>query len=109
MIPFARPEGADGAVLLATAEPWRLALFEDLERRARCRFAPRFLDERPLALALERLLEIPADPRHHVQPRRRRSEAVAAANAERARVQAEVKKEEPELMSESAFEEFHQR
>jgi len=99
VIPFAR---RGPTLWIATAEPWRLALLDDLGRRAGGRSESRFLDEGPLALALEALHGVPADPRFRETPRRRRP-ATAAAGSE-----APVEPE-PELMSETQFDRLYQR
>ncbi len=61
------------AVLVATSEPWRLALFDDLAERMHLRVEPCFLDEAPLARLLEALFRVAAHPRFHAEPRLRRA------------------------------------
>ena len=68
VVPFAR---SGRALLVATMEPWRAALFEDLGSRTGLAVEPRFLDEGPLARVLERDFGIPAAPRFKRPPRRR--------------------------------------
>ncbi len=105
VIPFAKVQGT---LLIATAEPWRLALLDDLASRTRLEVKARFLDEGPLALALEELHEVPADPQFHEEPARR-ERAAPAAVARTTRERAAQREETSELMSESTFDELYRR
>ncbi len=110
VIPFARK---GETLFIATAEPWRLSLLDDLAARIGCRAELRFLDEGPLALCLEALYEHPADPRFKQPVRRRRRRAVAsgpASGPKGARPNGAGRPEpEGDLMSESTFDDLYQR
>ena len=90
------------AVLVATCEPWRLALFEELAEHVHRPIQPCFLDEGPIARVLEALYEIPAAARFRERPelrtRPRLGPLPGTAPPEPA----------PELMSETAFEAIYQ-
>lgn len=94
-----------GKVMVATAEPWRLALFEDLGERMGQQVIPCFLDEAPMARLLEAVYDIPADPRFHTEPEVRTRAVVKAPNEE----PVDGGESSGELMSESQFDKLYQR
>jgi len=102
VVPFARK---GEKLWIATSEPWRLSLLDDLASRIGCRAEVLFLDEGPLALCLEALFEHPADPRFKEPPRRRRRQTAAGA----AGGPASEPEPEGDLMSESAFDDLYQQ
>lgn len=100
VIPYAR---SGSALLLATAEPWRLPLLDSLAARAGGPISPRFLDEAPLARLLGRLYAAPVDPRHLAEPPPRRRALALRPRA------AAAEAPPAELLSETGFEALYQR
>ena len=102
LIPYAR---RGNAVLVATSEPWRLALFEDLGEQISRSLQPCFLDEAPLARLLEKFHGLPADPVFRQQPELRTRPLLRSAEP------SEQAKDAPdeELMSETQFDRMYQR
>jgi hypothetical protein len=102
LIPYA---GRDDALLVATCEPWRLALFEDLADQISRSLQPCFLDEAPLARLLEQFHGLAADPLFLRQPELQTRPLLPSPDA------ADEEKDGPgeELMSETQFDRMYQR
>ena len=94
------------SVLVATAEPWRLALFEDIGEQLRQPVVPCFLDEVPLARLLEETYGIETPERFRTTPELRTRRLVADENAPD---ETDEKEPDQELMSETSFDRMYQR
>ena len=93
------------AVLVATAEPWRLALLDDIGDKLRQPVVPCFLDEVPLARLLEAVYGIEAPERFRTTPELRTRRLVVD---ETEGAGEETAEQEDELMSETSFDRMYQ-
>ena len=104
VLPIARRRDA---VLIATAEPWRLALMDDLGEKLRQPVVPCFLDVVPLALLLEEIYGIASPERFRQTPELRTRRLVASDPVEAEHDSQSEAGEE--LMSETSFDRLYQR
>lgn len=96
----------EGRLMAATAEPWRLALLEDLGERIGRTVIACFLDEAPLARLLEDVYGLRADERFTRTPELRTRALVRDAAGAGAEDDAEPA---AELMSETWFDRMYHR